>query len=76
MLTGAFWTGAIDRMVKSFAQTLIVLWGADEGFNLLEVDLGPQFGVAAGAVVLSLLSSIVSSASGDRGTTSALPGGS
>jgi hypothetical protein len=76
MLTATFWTGALDRAVKSFAQALLLLWGADQGFNVLQIDLGSAFGVAGGAAVLSLLTSIASSAVGDKGTSSALPGGS
>lgn len=76
MLTAAFWTGAVDRAVKSAAQALLLLWGADEGFNIIEVDLGPTFGLAAGAAALSLLTSIVSAPAGDKGTTSFLPGAS
>ena len=74
MLTAAFWTGAVDRAVKSFAQALLVLWGADQGFNVLAIDIAPALGVAAGAAVLSLLTSIASSAIGDKGTTSFIPG--
>lgn len=75
MLTAAFWTGALDRAVKSFAQALLLLWGADEGFNVLAVDgWGPHLGVAGGAAVLSLLTSIVSAPVGDRGSTAFLPG--
>lgn len=74
MLTAAFWTGTIDRAVKSFAQALLLLWGASEGFNVLQIDVGPAFGVAAGAAVLSLLTSIVSAPAGDKGSTSFLPG--
>jgi Putative lactococcus lactis phage r1t holin len=76
MLTASFWTGATDRAVKSFAQALLLLWGADEGFNLIEIDLAPSFGVAAGAAILSLLTSIVSAPAGDKGSTSLLPGAS
>lgn len=76
MLNAAFWTGAIDRAVKSFAQALLLLWGADAGFNLLQIDIGPAFGVAAGAAVLSLLTSIVSAPAGDKGSTAFLPGAS
>lgn len=75
MLTTAFWIGAIDRAVKSFAQALLLLWGADAGFNLLSVDLGAALGIAAGAAVLSLLTSLVSAPVGETGTTSFLPGG-
>lgn len=75
MLTAAFWTGAVDRAVKSFAQALLLLWGADAGFNVLQIDVGSALGVAAGAALLSLLTSIASSPMGDKGTSSALPGG-
>lgn len=75
MRTGAFWVGALDRAIKSFAQALLLLWGADEGLNLLEIDLVRSLGVAAAALVLSLLTSIVSAPIGDDGTTSMLRGG-
>lgn len=74
MYTAAFWAGAFDRVVKSFAQALLLLWGADEGFNLIEVDLVTSLGIAAGAAVLSLLTSLVSAPVADRGSTSLLPG--
>lgn len=70
-----FWTGALDRAIKSFAHALLLLWGADEGFNIIEVQLLPSLGLAAGAAVLSLLTSIVSAPVGEPGTTSLLPGG-
>lgn len=74
MLTATFWTGAVDRAVKSFAQALLLLWGADAGFNLLEVNLPTALGLGAGAAALSLLTSIASAPMGDKGTTSFLPG--
>ncbi|MDQ3029659.1 MAG: holin [Actinomycetota bacterium] len=74
MWTRSFALGALDRAVKSFAQSLIVLWSADEGFNVLEITAGPTFGVAVGAAVLSLLTSIASSPVGDPGSTSLIPG--
>ena len=73
MLTAQFWAGATDRAVKSFAQSLILLWTADAGFNVLEISVGPTFGVAAGAAALSLLTSIVSAPVGDRGSPSLIP---
>jgi hypothetical protein len=74
MSNPGFWTGALDRALKSFAQALLLLLGAD-GFNLFEVELLPALGVAAGALVLSLLTSIVSAPVGEDGTTSLLRGG-
>lgn len=75
MLTAAFWTGTADRAVKSFAQALLLLWGADAGFNLLSINVGSALGVAGGAAVLSLLTSLVSAPVGETGSSSFLPGG-
>lgn len=75
MLTAAFWTGAIDRAVKSFAQALLLLLGADAGLNILDVDFVAALGIAVGAFILSILTSLVSAPAGDKGTTSFLPGG-
>lgn len=74
MWTKAFWAGAADRLIKSFAQALLLLWGADAGFNILNVSVPAAFGVAGGAAVLSLLTSVVSAPAGDRGTSAMLPG--
>jgi hypothetical protein len=76
MLTAAFWLGATDRAVKSYAQALLLLWGSDEVFNILEIDIVPALGVGAGAAALSLLTSIVSAPVGDKGSTALLPGAS
>lgn len=73
-MTAAYWTGVLDRAVKSFAQQLILLWGADQGLNLLAVDWRSALGLAGGAAVLSLLTSLVSAPVGDKGSTSFLPG--
>lgn len=75
-MTASYWTGVVDRAVKSFAQQLLVLWGADAGLDILHVDWATALGLAGGAAVLSLLTSIVSAPMGDRGTTAFLPGAS
>ncbi|MGH9288443.1 MAG: holin [Acidimicrobiales bacterium] len=74
-MPGSFVVGALDRAGKSVAQLLLLLWGADAGFDILSVDLRAALGVAAGAAVLSVLTSLVSAPVGDRGSTSFLPGG-
>lgn len=71
----AYWTGVLDRAVKSFAQQLILLWGADQGLNILTVDWRSAIGLAGGAAVLSLLTSLASAPIGDKGSSSFLPGG-
>lgn len=75
MLTQAFWIGLVDRAVKSFAQALLVLWGADQGLSLVNVNVGSAFGIAGMTAVLSVLTSLVSAPIGESGTTSFLPGG-
>jgi hypothetical protein len=75
MRTAAFWTGAFDRAIKSLAQTLILLWFTSDVVNIFEVNWVESLGVGAGALVLSLLTSIVSAPIGDDGTTSMLRGG-
>lgn len=59
MFSGYFWRQAVERAVKSAAQALLGLWALD-GFNVLNADYRLGFGVAAGAAVLSVLTSIVS----------------
>lgn len=73
MFLKAFWIGTTDRALKSAAQALLLMWGGTT-FNVLQIDPAGAFGVAAGALVLSVLTSVVSSGVGDLGTPSALPG--
>lgn len=73
-MDAGFWTGAFDRALKSFAQALLLLWGADAGFNVLSVNVLQALGIAAGAAILSLLTSVVSEPVADRGSTALLPG--
>lgn len=74
-MNAAFWTGAFDRAIKSFAQALLVLWGADEGLNIFDINFMEMLGIGAGAAVLSLLTSLASKSVGDKNTTSMLSGG-
>jgi Putative lactococcus lactis phage r1t holin len=75
MLTAAFWTGLLDRAIKTFLQTLLVLWTGDVAFNVLTVDWPASLSVAASATVISIITSFLSSAVAEKGTTSFLPGG-
>lgn len=61
LYTSKFWQDASERAIKTVAQAIISLWLVGDGiFNLLSVDLKQTLGVAAGAGVVSLLTSIVS----------------
>jgi hypothetical protein len=75
MWTTAFWADAGERALKTAAQALLSLWLVGDVFNVLDVAWGPAFGVAAGAAVVSLLTSIVSAPVGDKGTASLVSSG-
>jgi hypothetical protein len=72
MFTTKFWKQAAERAVKSAAQALLLLWAADAGFNVISADLGVAGGTAAGAAVLSLLTSVVTSGMGEKDSPSAV----
>lgn len=72
MFTGKFWKAAAERAGKSAAQALLGMWALD-GFNVLSVDLKLAGGVAAGAAVLSLLTSVVSAGVGEPDSPSLVP---
>ncbi|MCX5066888.1 holin [Micromonospora lupini] len=64
-----FWKSAAERAGKSAAQALLGLWALD-GFNVLHADFPLAGGVAVGAAVLSLLTSIVSVGVGEPNSPS------
>lgn len=70
MWTVKFWKAAAERAVKSAAQALVLLWAADGGFNILDVNYPEAFGLSGGAAMLSLLTSVISSAVGDSSSPS------
>jgi hypothetical protein len=69
-LTRDFLLDAAERAIKTFAQTMIAFFGADV-FDVLQADWGNALPVAAGSVVLSLLTSLLSLKLGNSGTASA-----
>lgn len=74
MFSKTFWASALERAVKTFAQSLIVVLGAG-GVRLLSVHWIDGVDVAGAAALLSLLTSIGSAAWGPYpGTPSLAPG--
>jgi hypothetical protein len=71
MWTKRFWKESAERAVKSGAQALLGLWALD-GFNIVDADFGIAAGTAVGAVVLSLLTSVVSLPFGEPNDPSAV----
>lgn len=65
MFTTTFWKGAAERAAKSAAQALILFWGVGDGLlNLWSISPVESAGIAAGAAVLSALTSLVSLSAG------------
>lgn len=67
-----FWTETAERAVKSAAQSLLLLWAGDSAFNIVNADPRMAGGIAAGAAVLSVLTSLASTAVGRSDSPSAL----
>lgn len=65
MWTVTFWKQAVERALKTGAQAILALWAVGEGlFNIIDVNWGQTFGVTAGALVISLLMSVLSAGIG------------
>lgn len=58
MFKKLFWAGTFERAVKTFCQTLLAYFGAD-AVGLLHANWMGALDVAGGAVVLSVLTSLV-----------------
>lgn len=71
MWTKNFWKQSGERAAKSAAQALLGMWALD-GFNVLHADWPLAGGVAGGAALLSVLSSIVTSGIGQPNDPSAV----
>lgn len=72
MFASLFWRGAAERAVKTFAQALIAVLGAD-GFGLLNAPWLTALSTAGMAALLSVLTS-VATADTVAGTRSAQNG--
>lgn len=61
LFTTTFWADASERALKTVAQAILSLWiVGDQLFNLVSVDWTQTLGVALGAGVISILTSIIS----------------
>lgn len=74
MFTTKFWKAAAERAAKTGAQALLILWGGDAVFNAWSADWPTAAGVAAGAAVLSVLTSMVSVSAGEPDSPSLVTG--
>jgi hypothetical protein len=65
---------AIERALKSAAQAIVLALGASQGFDLFSADWQNVAGIAAGAAVLSVLTSVISAPLGAKSSASLLSG--
>ena len=74
IFTRTFWLEALERSLKTVAQSLIIMFTAAEGFNLFSVDWPTAGGFALGGAVLSILTSIASAPFGANNSPSLVKG--
>jgi di/tricarboxylate transporter len=70
VFTLMFWRDAVERAVKTFAQSALALILAAKAASLLEIDWGNLFAVAGLAALISVLTSLGSVKFGTPGTAS------
>ena len=69
MWTLKFWQNALERAVRTAAQSLLALWGT-QVTGVLEVDWVQAASVAALAALTSVLMSLVATGVGDHSSPS------
>lgn len=69
MWTVQFWKDAVERAIKTFAQTLAAVLGAG-AVDILSVQWTSALAVSAGAALVSVLTSLGSEKFGLEGTAS------
>lgn len=74
IFTKTFWLEALERSLKTVAQSLILMFTAAEGFNLFAADWRTTGGFAAGGFVLSILTSVASAPFGANNSPSLVKG--
>lgn len=71
MFTKLFWKDAIERAIKTMAQTLLSIWiVSDTAFDLFSISWEQSLSVAFSAAVLSIVMSIGSAKKAGTDTAS------
>ncbi len=69
MFTWTFWRQALERAIKTLAQSAILAIGAGE-FNVFQLNWQTVGGFAVGGMMLSILTSLASLPAGPDGSPS------
>ena len=73
LFTREFWLETADRAIKSFAQAMLLAWGAGELFDIWSVDWRTTLGFGLGGAAISVLTSIAAAGfNKSRGATGML----
>lgn len=69
-----FWKDAVERAVKTFAQTVLATVSTGEIFeSVVNIDWSNGLAIGATAVIVSLLTSVVTAGVANNGTASVVP---
>ena len=71
MRSRKFWEDAAERTIRTMAQALLALMGTD-ALGIVGLDWAQMLSVAGGAGIMSLLTAIVATGIGDKGTAQLL----
>lgn len=74
IFTKTFWLEALERSIKTTAQSLVIMFTAAEGFDLFAADWGTTGGFALGGFLLSILTSVASAPFGANNSPSLVKG--
>jgi hypothetical protein len=74
MFTVKFWKDTAERTIRTFAQALLALIGTN-AVAVTALDWPQMLAVSATAAVVAILTAIVATGVGDKGTPAFLPEG-
>jgi hypothetical protein len=74
MRTAAFWSSTFERAIRTWAQALLALIGTDL-VAITDLDWAQMLLASATAAVITVLTCVVASGVGDKGTPSFEVGG-
>lgn len=72
MFSAQFWKDLAERAVKTFAQALVAVLAVSIGSPVWHIDWLAALGIALTATLLSVLTSLASTATGDPDSASAV----